>query len=95
MSWFGVSSNFPEMMGINIIEGRNFRESDQYENNPRAVCLINTTAAKEIRSWFSPEEVPDMAALVGKYIYDNSTPEKSLASWKTCTTSRSIKASVH
>ena len=74
MSWFGVSFNFPEMMGINIIEGRNFRESDQYENNPRAVCLINTTAAKEIRSWFSPEEVPDMAALVGKYIYDNSTP---------------------
>ena len=74
MSWTGVSSQLPELLDIKIIHGRRFRPSDQLGGNMHPVCIINESAAKEILSWFSADEIGSIEDLVGTYIYDNDTP---------------------
>lgn len=72
MSWLGVSPNFPRLMDFNIIAGRNFQDYDEAANNSRAVCMINETAAQQIISRFSSDEIADISELVGTSIRDNN-----------------------
>jgi len=59
--WIGVSHEMPDVMGLQIVEGRGFRPGDEMRDDDLAVCIINETAAKEI------------GATVGEYIYENRT----------------------
>lgn len=72
MSWLGSSYNFPQLMDFNIIAGRSFRTEDESPDNIQPVCIINETAAREIISRFSPDEIKDISDLVGTNIYDNN-----------------------
>lgn len=74
MSWLGTSSNFPQLMDFKMIAGRTFRIDDEASDNPRAVCIINETAAKEIASRFSKDEIGDISDLVGTNISDDNEP---------------------
>ncbi len=59
--WIGVSYEMPEVMGLQIVEGRGFCPGDELRDDDLAVCIINQTAANEI------------GAVVGEYIYENRT----------------------
>lgn len=72
MSWFGTSPNFSQLMDFKIIAGRDFRTEDEAPDNTQAVCIINETAAKEIASRFSSDELSDISELVGTSIEENS-----------------------
>ncbi len=48
--WIGVSHNFPAVMGIPIVAGRDFRPGDEMPVAGHAVCIVNETAAKELAS---------------------------------------------
>ena len=82
MCWRGVSSNFPEVMGVQILAGRDFRAEDELQDNGKAVCMINETAAKEIISRFPKEEIRDISDLVGTSIIDNNIPVKIVGVFK-------------
>lgn len=72
MSWLGISPNLPELMDIKIIAGRNLRPEDEAPNSILPVCVINETAAREIASRFSKEEIKDISDLIGTSIKDNN-----------------------
>jgi len=72
MSWFGITSNFPQLMDIKMIAGRNFQDTDEATDNARAVCIINETAARDIASRFTQDELGDITNLVGTSILDNN-----------------------
>lgn len=74
MSWLGVSTDFPELMDIKMIAGRNFRPSDEAPDNTQAVCILSETAAREIASRFTTEELGDISEMVGTSIMDNDVP---------------------
>lgn len=82
MCWRGVSSNFPEVMGIQILAGRDLRAGDELLDNDRAVCIINETAANDIMSRFSKEEIGDISDLIGTSIIDNSIPVEIVGVFK-------------
>ena len=71
MSWLGVSPNLPDLMNIKIIAGRALRTEDEAPNTTLPVCIINETAAREIASRFSKEEIKDISDLIGTSIRDN------------------------
>ena len=74
MSWLGVSTDFPELMDIKMIAGRHFRPSDEAPDNTQAVCILSETAAREIASRFTTEELGDISEMVGTSIIDNDVP---------------------
>ncbi len=71
MSWLGVSYNFPALMDVQLLGGRYFRQADEADDNTRAVCLINETAAKEIIARFPAGEIGSIDDLIGTSIQDN------------------------
>lgn len=74
MSWLGVSTDFPELMDIKMIAGRHFRPSDEAPDNTQAVCILSETAAREIASRFTTEELGNISEMVGTSIIDNDVP---------------------
>lgn len=73
MTWLGVSSNFPELMGIELVAGRYFLPGDEAPDNEHPVCMINEMTAREIISRFEPGEIGDIYDLVGTSINDNNS----------------------
>lgn len=71
MDWFGISSNFPDVMDVKMIAGRSFRPSDEAPDNKQAVCILNETAAQKIISRFPLEEFNDISDLIGTSISDD------------------------
>lgn len=61
----GVSIDFPELMDIKMIVGRHFRPSDEAPDNTQAVCILSETAAREIASRFTTEELGDISEMIG------------------------------
>ncbi|MDR2920742.1 MAG: ABC transporter permease [Tannerella sp.] len=82
MSWLGVSPNFPQLMDFELIAGRDFRTSDEAPDNTRAVCMINETAAREIISRFTSEDIEDISELVGTSINENNIPVQIVGIFK-------------
>ncbi|WP_407946998.1 ABC transporter permease [Parabacteroides sp. PH5-16] len=82
MSWLGVSPNFPQMMDFKMLAGRNFRALDEAPDNTRAVCIINETAAREIASRFTSDEIGDISDLIGTSIEDNNIPVQIIGIFK-------------
>jgi len=82
MSYFGVSPNFPRLMDFKIIAGRDFREADEAPENTRAVCIINETAARQIVSQFSSDELKNISDLIGTSISDNKIPVEIVGIFK-------------
>lgn len=82
MSWLGISPNFPQLMDFKIIAGRNLRPEDEASGNTRPVCIINETAAREIASRFTTEEIADISELVGTSISDNNLPVQIVGIFK-------------
>ncbi|WP_099464441.1 ABC transporter permease [Parabacteroides provencensis] len=74
MSWFGVSSRFPELMDIKMIAGRYFRPSDEAPGNSQPVCILSESAAKDIASRFTSGRINDLSDIVGTNISDNNIP---------------------
>lgn len=74
MSWLGVSSGFPQLMGISMLAGRTLTVADEAGDNPFAVCIINETAARELAAGLPPGDISDLSELVGTSIHDNDTP---------------------
>ncbi len=64
MQWLGVSSDFPEVMGIELLAGRNFRPDDEQHDTDRAVCIINEAAARDIIARLGGS-ITDVTELVG------------------------------
>ncbi len=82
MNWLGISSNFPGLMDFQIIAGRDLQIEDESPNNTQAVCIINETAAREIASRFTPEEISNISDLVGTNIKDNNIPVRIVGIFK-------------
>jgi len=70
MSWFGCSSNFPEVMNFHFVAGRDFRPADEAPDKSRAVCILNETAARDILS--RSDDANDIHDLIGTHIGDNN-----------------------
>ncbi|MCD7936637.1 MAG: ABC transporter permease, partial [Tannerellaceae bacterium] len=74
MIWIGISYNFPELMGVEMVAGRTLLPGDEQPGNEQPVCIINETGAREIISRFPPEEIADIHELVGTTLHDHGVP---------------------
>ena len=60
--WVRVSWNFPQVMGLGLLEGRYFREGDGERSSAATVCMISRADAKE------------MGSSIGGIFQDNGSP---------------------
>lgn len=49
-NWIGVSPNFPELLEVELIEGRLFREEDRTDRGKKAACIISQTCAEMLKA---------------------------------------------
>lgn len=68
-NWIGVSWNFPEMMGIELTEGRLFRPDDANERGNTSSCIISQSGAEmigaKIGTTFSDNDFGNIVEIVG------------------------------
>lgn len=80
--WKGVSANFPGLMGVTILAGRDFRPGDELTDSDKPVCMINEAAANDIMARLSGEGPRNIHDLIGTNIMDENTPVEIVGVFK-------------